>query len=189
MNIGKNIQELRKRNGITQETLAYEMGVSVAAVSKWENEKATPDIWMLCQLADFFDVTTDELLGRTKKQDFIVCDDASVIQKCMKDLLKKEGFQDTKAAKTGQELFELLEKKVPYGIFLDIGLPDMNGLEILKKVKQQYSEVKVIMLTADCSDESKNKAIEYGADAYITKPFTPSHVQVALESVMEVNIF
>ncbi|MEO3944755.1 helix-turn-helix transcriptional regulator [Gorillibacterium sp. CAU 1737] len=52
MNIGNKIQELRKTNGITQEKLAAEMGVSIAAISKWENANSMPDILMLCSLAD-----------------------------------------------------------------------------------------------------------------------------------------
>ena len=67
MNIGKNIFELRKAKNVTQEALAAELGVTAAAVSKWENGYTLPDILMLCALADFFGVTTDELLGRSKK--------------------------------------------------------------------------------------------------------------------------
>lgn len=67
MNIGKNIFELRKTKNVTQDALAAELGVTAAAVSKWENGYTLPDILMLCALADFFGVTTDELLGRSKK--------------------------------------------------------------------------------------------------------------------------
>ena len=66
MNIGKNILELRKAKNVTQEALAAELGVTAAAVSKWENGYTLPDILMLCACADFFVVTTDELLGRSK---------------------------------------------------------------------------------------------------------------------------
>ncbi|MBQ7918495.1 MAG: response regulator [Lachnospiraceae bacterium] len=183
MNIGKNLYELRKKNAITQEALAFEMGVSVAAVSKWENDKALPDIIMLCQLADFYQVTTDELLGRTKKQEYIVCDDAPIILRCMKDILEKEGFHNTRTANKGTVLMEMIEEKMPYGIFLDIGLPDVNGLDILKEIKKEYPEVKVIMLTADDTEKSKNIAISYGADMYITKPFLPEHIQMALKTL------
>ena len=64
MNIGKNILELRRQKNITQDDLAAELGVTAAAVSKWENGYTLPDILMLCALADYFHVTTDELLGR-----------------------------------------------------------------------------------------------------------------------------
>ena len=64
MNLGKTIFELRKAKNVTQEELAAELGVTAAAVSKWENDYTLPDIPMLCAIADYFQVTTDELLGR-----------------------------------------------------------------------------------------------------------------------------
>lgn len=68
MNFGNKINELRKAKNITQEELAAELGVTAAAVSKWENGYSLPDILMLCALADYFGVTTDELLGRVPKR-------------------------------------------------------------------------------------------------------------------------
>ena len=67
MNLGKTILELRKQKHVTQEDLAAELGVTAAAVSKWENGYTLPDILMLCALADYFQVTTDELLGRLQE--------------------------------------------------------------------------------------------------------------------------
>ena len=72
MNIGKQIYELRKQKGIKQEELAAELGVTAAAVSKWEKGYTLPDILMLCALADYFMVTTDELLGRCKAWNYVV---------------------------------------------------------------------------------------------------------------------
>ena len=83
MNIGRNILELRKQKNIKQEELAAELGVTSAAVSKWENGYTLPDILMLCALADFFCVTTDELLGRNtvQKQAIIVAETEELGQK------------------------------------------------------------------------------------------------------------
>ena len=64
MNIGKNILELRKERNVKQEDLAAELGVTAAAVSKWENGYTLPDLYMLCAIADYFQVTADALLGR-----------------------------------------------------------------------------------------------------------------------------
>lgn len=72
MNIGQNILQLRKQKNIKQEELAAELGVTAAAVSKWENGYTLPDILMLCALADYFEVTTDELLGRSKQSQYAV---------------------------------------------------------------------------------------------------------------------
>ena len=67
MNLGKTILELRKAKNVTQEEMAAELGVTAAAVSKWENDYTLPDILMLCAIADYFQVTTDELLGRARE--------------------------------------------------------------------------------------------------------------------------
>ena len=67
MEIGNQIKQLRLRRGITQEAMAQHFGISPQAVSKWENGYTLPDILMLCALADYFTVTTDELLGRKPK--------------------------------------------------------------------------------------------------------------------------
>ena len=72
MNLGSKILELRKQKNVTQEELAAELGITAAAVSKWENGYTLPDILMLCALADFFAVTTDELLGRTTEWKYAV---------------------------------------------------------------------------------------------------------------------
>ena len=72
MNLGKNIHDLRKQKSITQEDLAAELGVTAAAVSKWEKGYTLPDVLMLCALADYFQVTTDELLGRAREWKYAV---------------------------------------------------------------------------------------------------------------------
>lgn len=72
MNLGSKILELRRQKKVTQEELAAELGVTAAAVSKWENGYTLPDILMLCALADFFCVSTDALLGREKEPKYAV---------------------------------------------------------------------------------------------------------------------
>ncbi len=63
MNIGYNIRRLRNEKGMTQEQLASRMGVTSAAVSKWESGQSLPDITLVMPLARVFEVTTDELMG------------------------------------------------------------------------------------------------------------------------------
>ena len=65
LNISNNIVQLRHEKKITQEQLAEFIGVTKASVSKWENNQSIPDITILPQLATFFDVTVDELIGYT----------------------------------------------------------------------------------------------------------------------------
>lgn len=180
MNIGNQIQVLRKQNNITQEKLAAEMGVSIAAVSKWENGNSMPNVLMLCALADYFKVTTDELLGRNKMQDFLICDDAAMIREALHGIIMNEGYRNIRLAENGKQLLDAVGKKIPYAIFLDINLPDINGLEILEKIKEQNKSIKVIMITADWAESTRKLAIELGADAYITKPFLPEHIRAVI---------
>lgn len=67
MTIGKNIAELRKSSGMTQEQLAELLGVSPQSVSKWENEVTMPDIMLLPVIAGCFDITVNELYGAGKR--------------------------------------------------------------------------------------------------------------------------
>lgn len=181
MNIGTQIQALRKQQGITQETLAAEMGVTVGAVSKWENGVTLPDILMLCSLADYFRVTADELLGRISKSTFMICDDAPFIRKTLQDLLEKEGYRCAGLAEDGVQLRALFNENIPDILFLDIHLAAENGLDLLREIREKEMPIRVIMITADNSEEAVQAAITYKADAYVTKPFLPQHIRTALD--------
>lgn len=181
MNIGTQIHALRKRQGITQETLAAEMGVTVGAVSKWENDITFPDILMLCNLADYFHVTTDELLGRSQKSCFMICDDAPFIRDALRELLEREGYHCAGLAENGAQLHTLIDEKLPDILFLDIHLAEENGLTLLKEIKQKKMPIRIIMLTADDTEETRQTAVAYGADAYIIKPFLPQQIIAMLD--------
>lgn len=93
MNLGKTILELRKKKNVTQEDLAAELGVTAAAVSKWENGYTLPDVLMLCALADYFGVTTDELLGRSPKILYaMIAVDSPELGEAIKSFIRKHGF-------------------------------------------------------------------------------------------------
>lgn len=104
MNLGQKIFELRKKQAITQEDLAAELGVTAAAVSKWEKGYTLPDILMLCALADFFHVTTDELLGRSPapKYAIIAAETPSMGEK-IQALAGKYGIVGRKIVSTYQD--------------------------------------------------------------------------------------
>jgi len=83
-------------------------------------------------------------------------------------------------AGNGTHLHAFFDENVPDILFLDVHLATENGLELLKEIKEKYMSTKIIMVTADNSEESRKTAISYGADAYITKPFLPKHIMGAL---------
>lgn len=181
MNIGTQIQTLRRQKGITQEILAAEMGVTVGAVSKWENDMTLPDVLMLCSLADYFKVTTDQLLGRTHKGTFAVCDDAPFICTAIKGIMEKEGYFCVGLTEDGTHLRTVFGENIPDILFLDVHLAGENGLELLKEIKESYASTKVIMVSADNTEETLRTATSYGADGYVIKPFLPQHIMVAVD--------
>lgn len=92
MNLGDKILEIRKKKNITQEELAAELGVTAAAVSKWENGYTLPDLFMLCALADYFNVTTDELLGRVKELKYaVIAAETPELGKKVEEMAKRYG--------------------------------------------------------------------------------------------------
>ena len=79
------------------------------------------------------------------------------------------------SAATGNKGVELVEIESPDVVILDIGLPDMDGYQVLREIRR-FSDVPVIMLTVRGEDTSVAKGLELGADDYITKPF--SHIEL-----------
>jgi DNA-binding response OmpR family regulator len=79
------------------------------------------------------------------------------------------------SAADGEEAFAALEREQPALVLLDVGLPDMDGFQILEHIRR-YSDVPVIMLTVRDDELSKVRGLELGADDYITKPF--SHLEL-----------
>lgn len=63
---GQRLAALRKEKGLTQNDIAYKVGITAQAVSKWENDQASPDIDILIKLSEIFDISLDELLGKVK---------------------------------------------------------------------------------------------------------------------------
>lgn len=102
MTIGKNIAELRKNSGMTQEQLAEMLGVSAQTVSKWENEVTMPDIMLLPVIAGCFDITVDDLYGGRKPKKKCQAVDCDEIPEMLYDAIMEltqrggEGFSEGK---------------------------------------------------------------------------------------------
>ncbi|MCB5624505.1 response regulator, partial [Bifidobacterium animalis] len=86
-------------------------------------------------------------------------------------------------AQNGQQaLLEIVSRR-PNIILLDLGLPDMDGIEIIKKVRS-WSIVPIIVISARSEDKSKIEALDTGADDYLTKPFSIDELLARLRETM-----
>ncbi|MCP3921890.1 MAG: response regulator transcription factor [Desulfobacterales bacterium] len=105
-----------------------------------------------------------------KKYNIILADDHSMFLQGMEKLINsKKDMMVIGTANDGAELMELLKELTPDMILLDISMPNLKGIEALKIIKEQYSEIKIIMLTMHKSRAYMNTAISAGADGFLLK--------------------
>lgn len=116
------------------------------------------------------------------KHKVLIIEDESSIQYFMQTILESNGY-DTLTASTGKEGIALINSHCPDVILLDLGLPDMDGMEILAELRK-WSLIPVIVVSARGEEIDKVAALDKGADDYIMKPFgTPellARIKVAL---------
>ncbi|GAB4581239.1 MAG: response regulator transcription factor [Anaerolineales bacterium] len=96
--------------------------------------------------------------------------------------LEHDGFQVIEAV-TGQQAIQQLRDAFPDLILLDVMLPDLDGFNILKTIRE-ISDVPVIMLTAKGEEEDRVRGLELGADDYVTKPFSPRELVSRVRAVL-----
>jgi len=102
----------------------------------------------------------------------LVIDDEPIVRLSCEKILSIEGYE-VKSVPSGKEGFELLEKESFNLVLLDLKMPDMDGVEVLKKIKSAWPETIVIMITGYSTVETAVKTLKLGALNYIEKPFTP----------------
>ena len=112
----------------------------------------------------------------------LVVDDEISIQELVKLYLEKEGFR-VESAGSGKEALERIDAVKPSLVVLDIMLPDMNGLDVCRELRQR-TDVPVLMLTARKDDIDKILGLEMGADDYLTKPFNPRELVARIRAVL-----
>jgi DNA-binding NtrC family response regulator len=117
-------------------------------------------------------------------ESILVVDDDPYIQETLKDRLESLGNR-VLLATDGQQALELLEHQDPQLVLLDIEMPGMKGLDVLKEIRRRESDIPVIMITAYGSIDLAVQAMKEGAYDFIPKPFDPGHVALVVEKAME----
>ena len=119
----------------------------------------------------------------------LIIEDEHDIRELISYNLESEGWNTLKAS-AGNEGLELAQKTPPELILLDIMLPDIDGLEVCRKLKRSDStkDIPVIMLTAKSEDSDVISGLELGAEDYITKPFSPRVLIARIRAVLRRNI-
>ncbi|MBW1751533.1 MAG: sigma-54-dependent Fis family transcriptional regulator [Deltaproteobacteria bacterium] len=119
-----------------------------------------------------------------KKMSIMVVDDEEIVRESFFHWFQKYGHM-VETASSGFEALEKLEKYPFQVMFVDIKMPGMDGIELLEKVKQEYPDTIVIIITAYGSIESAVKAMRIGASDYLLKPFKPDQLSLVMERILQ----
>ncbi|MFN8629303.1 MAG: response regulator transcription factor [Chloroflexota bacterium] len=112
----------------------------------------------------------------------LVADDEPRVTKLVSIALSEEGFRVVTAS-TGPEALKMAEEHRPDVILLDIVMPGMDGIEVMRQLRETRS-VPVILVTAKGSTADKAKGLDFGADDYISKPFHPDELAARVRAVL-----
>jgi two-component system KDP operon response regulator KdpE len=112
----------------------------------------------------------------------LVCDDEPQILRALRVILRDAGFEAVPAA-SGEEALDLAAVKPPEAAILDLMLPDVDGVEVTRRLRE-WSRMPILVLSAVGEEDRKVEALAAGADDYVTKPFGPRELVARLEAVM-----
>ncbi len=116
----------------------------------------------------------------------LIVDDEQSIRESLDGILQDEGFR-TLVAETGEEALALLGEETPDLVLLDIWLPGIDGLETLRRIRENHQEQVVIMMSGHGTIETAVKATKLGAYDFIEKPLSLEKVLISIENALKVN--
>ncbi|RSK34632.1 response regulator [Hymenobacter metallilatus] len=119
------------------------------------------------------------------KNRILIVDDSFYMRTMLKNMLTDAGYEVVGEAANGQQALEMATDTKPDLITLDVILPDNTGLDVLKGIRQEQPDVKVVMCSAVGQEVIVNEALESGATAYIVKPFSEEKVLEIVGSALQ----
>jgi len=112
----------------------------------------------------------------------LVVDDEERMARFIRLNLEHDGFQVMEAYR-GMDAIQIVRDHMPDLVLLDVMMPDIDGFEVLRLIRE-VTNVPVIMLTAKAEEDDRVKGLEYGADDYVTKPFSPRELVSRVRAVL-----
>lgn len=112
----------------------------------------------------------------------LVVDDDSAIRRMLRVSLEAHGYEVVEA-KSGQAAVDAVSQSVPEAVFLDLGLPDVDGVQVTRQLRS-FSDLPIIILSVRGHEKDKIEALDAGADDYLTKPFGVGELMARLRVAM-----
>lgn len=113
----------------------------------------------------------------------LVVDDEPINTKLVQFILSEEGYGVT-AVDSPRGAFAVLQKQLPDLLLLDVSMPQMNGFDFYRRLREQEFDIPVIFVTAKGELEDKLQGLRMGADDYIVKPFAPAELLARVQTVL-----
>ena len=114
----------------------------------------------------------------------IIADDQELIRQSLQIVLEtKEDIEVIGTAKDGREVINLVRKEKPDVILMDVRMPEMDGVQCTKIIKDQYPQIKIIILTTFDDDEFVFSALKHGASGYLLKGISMDELEQAIHTV------
>ena len=117
-------------------------------------------------------------------ENIVICDDAAFMRMMIKDILKKYGYNIAGEAENGKMAVEKYAETKPDLVMMDITMPEMDGIQALKKIKESDPNAKVIMCSAMGQQAMVIESIQSGAKDFIVKPFQADRVLEAIKKAV-----
>ena len=115
-------------------------------------------------------------------RNILVVDDDEELVDFLKDYLEKDGY-NVRGSYSGKEALKLFRTREFDLVVLDLMLPEMDGYNVCKRMRRE-EETPIIMLTARTSEDEKIKGLDFGADDYVTKPFSPGELLARIRAAL-----
>ncbi len=120
----------------------------------------------------------------------ILADDHKLVRAGIKSLLENiPGVKVVGEASNGRESIELTGKLKPDMVFLDIAMPELNGLQAAERIKKEYPDVDIIILSMHLDEEYVIQALKVGASGYLLKDSAPGELELALDKIMRGKVY
>jgi len=117
-------------------------------------------------------------------KNILICDDAAFMRMMIKDILTKNGYNIAGEAENGQKAVEKYNETKPDLVMMDITMPEMDGIQALKKIKEADAGASIIMCSAMGQQAMVIESIQAGAKDFIVKPFQADRVLEAVKKVI-----
>lgn len=110
----------------------------------------------------------------------VIVDDNDLMRTVLRGILRSDEYEVSGEARNGAIALDMIDRLKPDVVFLDVMMPEMDGLEALQAIKSAHPQIAVIMITGKPSVDNVQESIHNGADGFIVKPFNAGRVLAAL---------